>query len=96
MKVERVSVSPQFCRKPNVKEMQVYTKSVTEGLSLLNKQVDIILHNSSSPAIRSENTGIGSLFSRTVQTKLIPFLKSHGFSNIQQEPNNLIGVIVLC
>ena len=78
-----------FKRKPTVKEMEVYTNSVNEGLKLLNKRVDIIIHNSSAPAIPAENTGIGSLFSRTVQEKLIPFLKSHGFTGIQQEPNNL-------
>lgn len=70
-------------------EMQVYTKSLNEGLRLLNKRVDIIIHNSAAPAIEKENTGIGSLFSRTVQEKLIPFLKAHGFTGIQQEPNNL-------
>lgn len=78
-----------FGRKMDAKELQVYTKSLNEGLKLLNKQMDIIIHNSASPAIEKENTGIGSLFSRTVQEKLIPFLKSHGFTGIQQEPNNL-------
>ena len=47
-----------FKRKPTVKEMEVYTNSVNEGLKLLNKRVDIIIHNSSAPAIPSENTGI--------------------------------------
>ena len=78
-----------FKRKPSAKEMEVYTNSINEGLKLLNKQVDIIIHNSSAPSVGKENTGIGSLFSKTVQTKLIPFLKSHGFTGIQQEPNNL-------
>ncbi len=89
MKVASVGSSPSFCRKPNAKEMQVYTESVNKGLNLLGKQVDIILHNSSAPAVRTENTGIGSLFSRTVQEKFIPFLKEHAFSHIQQEPNGL-------
>ena len=78
-----------FKRKPIGKEMEVYTSAVNEGLKLLNKQVDIIIHNSSAPSVPAENTGIGSLFSKTVQTKLIPFLKSHGFTGIQQEPYNL-------
>ena len=78
-----------FKRRPSGKEMEIYTNSVNEGLKLLNKQVDIIIHNSSAPSVASENTGIGSLFSNTVQKKLIPFLKSHGFTGIQQEPNNL-------
>lgn len=81
--------NPSFGRKPNAKEMKVYTASIKEGLNILGKQVDLILHNSSAPAIKSENTGIGSLFSRTVKNKLFPFLKQHAFSHIQQEPNNL-------
>ena len=78
-----------FGRKPNAKEMQIYTSSVNEGLKLLNKQIDVIIHNSAAPSSFGENTGIGSLFSRTTQTKLIPFLKAHGITGIQQEPNNL-------
>lgn len=91
MRINRITPSENivFGRKPNAKEMEVYTKSVNEGLKLLNKQVDIIIHNSSAPSVHAENTGIGSLFSRTVQEKLIPFLKEHGFTGIQQEPNNL-------
>ncbi len=88
MQIQSVS-NASFGRKPSTKEMQIYTKSVNEGLKLLNKQVDVIIHNSAAPAIAEENTGIGSLFSRTVQTKLIPFLKSHGITGIQQEPNGL-------
>ena len=89
MKVSRVDNSPAFLRKPNSKEMKVYTESVQQGLQLLGKQVDVILHNSSAPAIAKENTGIGSLFSRTVAQKVIPFLKEHGITGIQQEPNGL-------
>ena len=85
--INRDNVS--FERMPNAQEMRVYSKSINEGLNLLNKRVDIIIHNSAAPAIEAENTGIGSLFSRTVQEKLIPFLKAHGFTGIQQEPNNL-------
>ena len=89
MKVSTISQSPTFAQKPNAKQMKVYTKSVNQGLELLGKQVDLILHNASAPAVSSENTGIGSLFSKTVVTKLFPFLKEHGFSGIQQEPNGL-------
>ena len=78
-----------FKRIPNQSEMKVYVSSVNEGLRLLNKQVDIIIHNASAPSVPAENLGIGTLFSRTVQEKLIPFLKAHGFTGIQQEPNNL-------
>lgn len=78
-----------FGRNFNARELQIYTSSVNEGLRLLNKKVDIIIHNSAAPSAASENTGIGTLFSRTVQEKLIPFLKAHGFTGIQQEPNTL-------
>jgi len=90
MKINAVSNNNQtFGRSLTANEMYIYTSSVNEGLRLLNKKVDIIIHNSAAPAIARENTGIGSLFSKTVQEKLIPFLKAHGFTGIQQEPNNL-------
>ena len=78
-----------FSSKPNAAQMKVYTRSLNQGLELLGKQVDLILHNASAPAVKGENTGIGSLFSRTAITKLFPFLRQHGFSGIQQEPNSL-------
>lgn len=88
MRIQKVdNITPSFGRKPNAQEMKVYTNSLNQGLDLLGKQVDLILHNASAPAVKSENTGIGSLFSRTVITKLFPFLKEHGFKGIQQEPN---------
>lgn len=93
MKIQPVDNSTSFARKPNAKEMKVYTNSVNRGLELLEKQVDIILHNASAPAIASENTGIGSLFSRTTITKLLPFLRKHGIKGIQQEPNGLRRVL---
>ena len=93
MKIQRVNDNVVFARKPNPKEMQVYTNSINKGLKLLGKQVDIILHNASAPSIKTENTGIGSLFSRTSATKLFPFLKEHGIKGIQQEPNGLRKVL---
>ena len=93
MWIQKIGNSPTFARKPNQKEMQIYTNSVNKGLALLGKQVDIILHNASAPAVKSENTGIGSLFSRTSINKLFPFLKAHGISGIQQEPNGLRKVL---
>lgn len=92
MKIAEINMTnktPAFQRKPSYQEMQVYTNSINKGLKLLNKQIDVIIHNSAAPAIEKENAGIGSLFSRTVQEKLIPFLKAHGVTGIQQEPNNL-------
>lgn len=89
MKISAVTQAPTFGQKPNAKQMKVYTNSLNQGLELLGKQVDLILHNASAPAINAENTGIGSLFSRTTVNKLFPFLKEHGISGIQQEPNGL-------
>lgn len=89
MKINAIGQTPAFGRKPNAKEMQVYTSSLNQGLELLGKQVDIILHNASAPSVKAENVGIGSLFSRTSVKKLFPFLKEHGISGIQQEPNGL-------
>ena len=89
MKISGIGNTPSFGRKPNQQEMMVYTSSVNKGLQVLGKQVDLILHNASAPAVRSENTGIGSLFSKTTAEKLFPFLKAHAFSHIQQEPNSL-------
>ena len=93
MRIQPVDNSTSFAHKPNAKEMKVYTNSVNRGLELLGKQVDVILHNASAPAVKSENTGIGSLFSRTTITKLFPFLKEHGIKGIQQEPNGLRKVL---
>lgn len=88
MQVQTIN-NTSFGRKPNRAEMAVYTKSLNQGLKLLNKQIDIIIHNAAAPSESIENIGIGSLFSRTSQKKLIPFLKSHGITGIQQEPNGL-------
>ena len=89
MKISAIAQAPTFGQKPNAKQMKVYTNSLNQGLELLGKQVDLILHNASAPAVSAENTGIGSLFSKTTVTKLFPFLKEHGISGIQQEPNGL-------
>ncbi len=80
---------PGFGRKPNLSEMKLYTKTINDGLQVLDKKVGIILHNSSAPSVKSQNTGIGSLLSETTEKKLVPFLKEHAFSTIQQEPNTL-------
>lgn len=89
MRVEGVGGKVSFQQKLNATQMKKYTSSINKSLKLLNKEVDVILHNSSAPSIKEENVGIGSLFSNTVKNKLIPFLKQHGFSGIQQEPNGL-------
>ena len=78
-----------FKAKPDGMAMEVYKRSIQEGLELLHKRLDVIIHNSAAPSIPKENTGIGSLFSTTSQKLLFPFLKTHGITGIQQEPNNL-------
>ena len=88
MRVQRID-NQSFGRKPNAAEMKIYTQSLEKGFNLLGKQVDIILHNVSAPSVAKENTGIGSLFSRTTAKKLVPFLKQHAFGGIQIEPINI-------
>ena len=87
MRIHKID-SVSFERMPNAGEMKVYTRSLERGLKLLDKQVDVIIHNSSAPSVQAENTGIGSLFSRTTFEKLIPFLRQHAIKGIQQEPVN--------
>ena len=88
MRITKID-STQFQRKPDAHEMRVYTNSLRKGLDLLDKRMDIIIHNASFPAIRTENTGIGSMLSRTTIEKLFPFIKKHGFKGIQVDPIGL-------
>ena len=81
-----------FGRKPNSSEMKLYTKTINEGLQILDKKVGIIIHNSSAPSVKSQNTGIGSLLSETTGKKLVPFLREQALTSIQQEPNYLRSV----
>ena len=77
----------QFKRKPTAKEFQYYTASVSEGLKVLNKELGFIVHNQSVPSRVGANIGIGSLLSKFSKEVFTPFLVSHGFKKIQQEPN---------
>ena len=83
--------NPQFQKKPNAAEMKKYTNSITQGLRLLNKETGMIVHNSSAPSKSGQNLGIGSLLSVATTTLLMPFLAEHGFSKVQQEPDNIRG-----
>lgn len=83
--------SPQFRRKPTAVEMKRYTKSITQGLKILNKETGMIVHNSSAPSKVGQNIGIGSLLSVATSTLLMPFLAEHGFTKVQQEPDNIRG-----
>lgn len=81
--------SVQFKRKPTAKEFQYYTASISEGLEVLGKELGFIVHNQSAPSQKGLNLGIGSLLSTFTEKIFAPFLKSHGFKKIQQEPNYL-------
>ena len=83
--------SPQFQRKPNSTEMKKYTRAVSQGLNVLNKEVGIIVHNSSAPSVAGKNLGIGSLLSTASAALLMPFLSDHGLTKVQQEPDNIRG-----
>lgn len=81
--------SPQFQRKPNAMEMKRYTQSVSQGLKVLDKNLGIIVHNSTVPSTSGKNLGIGSLLSKAAQLAFIPFLAMNGFKTIQQEPDGI-------
>lgn len=87
MRVDFGNNSPNFSAKPA--NMKAYTKAVEDGLRLLDKKVGIIIHNSSVPSAAGQNSGIGSLLSENARAAFVPFLREHGLSTIQQEPNYL-------
>ena len=80
---------PCFGRRLRPVEAKEYTKVVKKGLEVLDKELGIIVHNSTTPSNHRVNTGIGSLLSTTAQNSFIPFLEMHGISTIQQEPDNI-------
>lgn len=77
----------QFQRKPTAKEMKFYTDTVSQGLRVLDKELGMIIHNSSVPSQKGLNLGIGSLLSNVSEKYFVPFLKSHGMTKIMQDPN---------
>lgn len=81
--------SLSFGRKPTAKELPVYKKAINEGLKALDKELGLIIHNSSVPSKLSQNTGIGSLLSKTSEAFFIPFLRTQGVTSILQDPNYL-------
>lgn len=81
--------SVNFGRKLLPAEMKVYKKTIRQGLKALNKELGIIVHNSTVPAKASLNTGVGSLLSATALATFVPLLSLHGITKIQQEPDNL-------
>ena len=89
IRFERANDNLSFKRRLTAQELPRYTKAVKQGLKVLDKEVGVIVHNSSAPSRTFLNTGIGSLLSKTSEVFFIPFLASHGVSSIQQEPNYL-------
>ena len=81
--------SVHFKRRLQPAEVRKCKSVVQEGLKVLNKEVGIIIHNSTAPALGKFNTGIGSLLSITSMTSLIPLLANNGVTKIQQEPDGL-------
>ena len=49
-----------FKRKPTPVEYKHYVSTVKEGLNALNKELGLIIHNSSVPSAKGNNLGIGS------------------------------------
>ena len=77
-----------FGRRLNKNEEKGYNEAIQEGLKVLDKELGMIVHNSTTPSKPIENTGIGSLLSDNARANFIPLLSKHGFSKIQQEPDN--------
>lgn len=84
MKVTLADNRPNFSAKPS--DMRAYTRTIKEGLNVLDKNVGIIIHNSSVPSAKSSSTGIGSLLSPFAKAAFIPFLRQQGITTVQQEP----------
>ena len=92
MKISAISSNTKtlnFSRRLREEEKQGYTETLKQGLKVLDKELGIIIHNSTTPSKELENTGIGSLLSENARANFIPLLSTHGFSKIQQEPDNL-------
>lgn len=78
-----------FRRRLTAQELPRYTNAVKQGLKVLDKEVGVIVHHSTTPSRTFLNTGVGSLLSKTAEAFFIPFLVGHGITSIQQEPNYL-------
>lgn len=75
-----------FQKKPSPASMKIYTNTINEGLQVLDKELGLIIHNSSVPSQTGMNLGIGSLLSKISEKFFLPFVKSHGLSKIMQDP----------
>ena len=70
--ISRKTTAPAFARKLKESEKQEYTKTVKQGLKVLDKELGIIVHNSTTPSRPEQNTGIGSLLSENAISYFVP------------------------
>ncbi len=78
--------SVSFNRKLTQQEFKIYSASVKKGLKVLDKELGMIIHNSSLPSQRGQNFGIGSMLAKATAAFFVPFLASQGVTKIQQDP----------
>lgn len=87
MKIDLKESGLSFSAKPT--NMKAYSRAINEGLVVLDKELGIIIHNSSVPSAKETATGIGSLLSKNAEANFVPFLRQQAVSSIQQEPTYL-------
>ncbi len=87
MKIDLRESGLSFSAKPA--NMKAYSRAINEGLVALDKELGIIIHNSSVPSAKETATGIGSLLSKNAEANFVPFLRQQAVSSIQQEPTYL-------
>lgn len=79
-------VGVQFGRAMRQEEFPDYQKTIQDSLSLLGKKdLTLILHGGSFPAVEAEDTGMGSSNSNGAK-KLVQFLAKMGFNGLQLGP----------
>lgn len=88
-KISNQPTNPNFERRLCPVEVKNCKKAIQDGLKLLDKEVGIIVHHSTTPTLGKFNTGIGTLLSATAAATFIPFLANMGITKIQQEPDNI-------
>lgn len=78
-----------FGRALTATELPQYTSTVQKALKVLNKKVAVIIHGSSMPSAKGENTAFGSPFSKGAKN-LTKFLKSNGVDYLQLGPSGKV------
>ena len=89
MRISAISNNTNFGRRLKENEQKDYKETIQKGLKVLDKELGIIVHNSTTPSRPEQNTGIGSLLSENAISYFVPMLATNGVSKIQQEPDNL-------